>query len=117
MTIRDEGEVPSVAPREGSALVDDGAVLLDVREPDEWAAGHAPRAVHIPLGDLERELATIAADARVVVVCRSGGRSSKATAMLRATDRDAVNLEGGMQAWAAAGLEIESAGPGDPAII
>jgi rhodanese-related sulfurtransferase len=109
--------VPSVAPQEGASLVDDGAVLLDVREPEEWSAGHAPRAIHMPLGELEASLETIDTDVRVVVVCRSGHRSSMATAFLRAMDRDAVNLDGGMQAWVKAGLSIESDGPGRPEII
>lgn len=117
MRIRDDEAVPSVAPQEAATLVDGGAVLLDVREPEEWSAGHAPRAVHVALGDLERDFETIDADARVVVVCRSGHRSAMATAFLRSMDRDAVNLDGGMQAWVTAGLSIESDGSGEPGII
>jgi len=98
-----------VGPLEAEELIDQGAMLLDVREPSEWDAGHAPVAVHVPLGDLAAEIEDIPADQRIVVVCRSGGRSARATAFLVGSGRDAVNLEGGMQAWAAADLPVEGA--------
>jgi rhodanese-related sulfurtransferase len=88
------------------ADVPEGAVLLDVRENDEWAAGHAPSAVHVPMGQIpERldELATEFPDRPVRVVCRSGGRSARVTAYLQQAGWDAVNVDGGMRAWAAAG--------------
>jgi rhodanese-related sulfurtransferase len=81
-------------------------VLLDVRENDEWAAGHAPAAVHVPMGQIVQrldELATAFPDRPVHVVCRSGGRSARVTAHLKQAGWDAVNVEGGMRAWAAAG--------------
>lgn len=91
-------------------LVADGAALLiDVREPDEWAAGHAPQAQHMPLGDLDP---TALPTHRVIIaVCHSGARSSHAAAHLRATGLTVRNLTGGMQAWAAAGLPIVSEHP------
>jgi rhodanese-related sulfurtransferase len=82
------------------------AALLDVRENDEWAAGHAPAAVHVPMGQVAQrldELATVFPDRPVHVVCRSGGRSARVTAYLKQAGWDAVNVEGGMRAWAAAG--------------
>jgi rhodanese-related sulfurtransferase len=82
------------------------AVLLDVRENDEWAAGHAPEAVHVPMGQVAQrldELAGVFADRPVPVVCRSGGRSARVTAYLKQAGWDAVNVDGGMRAWAAAG--------------
>lgn len=82
------------------------AVLLDVRENDEWAAGHAPTAVHVPMGQVAQrldELATVFPDRPVHVVCRSGGRSARVTAYLKQAGWEAVNVEGGMRAWAAAG--------------
>ncbi|MGH3769000.1 MAG: rhodanese-like domain-containing protein [Pseudonocardiaceae bacterium] len=88
------------------ADVPDGAVLLDVRENDEWAAGHAPSAVHVPMGQVMQrldELATVLSDRPVRVVCRSGGRSAKVTAHLLQAGWDVVNVDGGMRAWAAAG--------------
>ena len=76
--------------------------LLDVREPDEWAAGHAPEALHIPLGELPGridELTDLPDDRPVHVVCRTGGRSAQATAWLNANGWDAVNVAGGMKSW------------------
>lgn len=83
----------------------EGAVLLDVREDDEWAAGHAPEAVHVPLGQLQEELSRF--DGRsVLTVCRSGGRSAQAAKILNGAGVDVRNVAGGMSAWAAAGLPV-----------
>ena len=103
-------------PVPGVAAIDDETYLLDVREPDEWEAGHAPTAVHIPLGELPGRVGELPTDRTVAVTCRSGGRSSRATAYLRSLGVDAVNLDGGMQAWAAAGRPMESA-TGAPATV
>jgi rhodanese-related sulfurtransferase len=84
--------------------VQQGALLLDVREPFEWQAGHAPGAVHTPLGSLDP--AAVPGTGPVVVICRSGNRSAYATAALLAVGRDAVNVAGGMQAWSAAGHPV-----------
>lgn len=94
------------------AASDGSALLIDVREPDEWAAGHAPDAVHMPLGRLT--IADLPSDRPIVAVCRSGHRSGKATNRLRAAGLDVRNLVGGMQAWSAAGQPVVTAdgGPG-----
>lgn len=83
---------------------EENAVLLDVREPGEWAAGHAPDAVHMPLGSLDTT--ALPADRPVVAVCRSGARSSRAAEALRTAGIDARNLSGGMSAWASSGLPV-----------
>jgi rhodanese-related sulfurtransferase len=105
--------VPQVSADEGAKLVEDGAFFLDVREPDEWVAGHASSAVHIPLQQVPARAGEVPADGTVVVICRVGGRSNQAAAYLRAQGRDAVNLAGGMQAWAASGLDVIT-DEGDP---
>jgi len=91
-----------------------GAFLLDVRNPDEWDAGHAPAATLVPLGTLGDRVAELPTDRRIVVVCRSGARSARATEALVGAGYDAVNLAGGMQAWAALGLPVvtDAGGPG-----
>jgi len=99
-----------VGPKEADSLVRAGAVLLDVREQTEWYAGHAPGARPVPLGHLEGKLGALPRDRRVVVVCRSGNRSARATALLVRSGFEAVNLNGGMRAWAAAGFPVETAG-------
>ena len=83
-----------------ASQVDDDAYLLDVREPDEWAAGHAPGAYHVPMMQ-------IPTDRDVVVVCRSGGRSGQVVSYLTGNGWDNVrNLDGGMHSWAASGRDV-----------
>jgi rhodanese-related sulfurtransferase len=97
-------EVPAVS----AADVAGDAFLLDVREPEEWVAGHAPTAVHLPMGSVVAQLADVPTDREVVVVCRSGVRSAQVTGYLNRVGRRALNLDGGMQAWAAAGRPMVS---------
>jgi len=91
-----------------------GAVLLDVREPEEWDAGHAPVARHVPLGLVPDQMQGWDTGERIVVVCRSGARSALATEWLTTAGFDAANLVGGMQEWAHAGLDVvtDDGGPG-----
>ena len=90
------------------ALLDSGAVLLDVREQDEWDQGHAPQAVHVPMSQLASGVQEIPREPLVVCVCHVGQRSARVAAALRDAGWDAVNLAGGMEAWAAAGLQVVS---------
>ena len=102
------GALPQIGPVAANALVDAGALLLDVREPVEWEAEHAPDALLVPMGEVSQRRAELPRDRRIVVVCRSGGRSAAVTESLREWGLDAVNLAGGMLAWAAAGLPVVS---------
>ena len=95
-----------VAPMAATELISGGALLIDVREPDEWMAGHAPEARHIPMGNVEARIGEIRVDRRAVVVCRSGGRSNAVAQLLNSHGIDAVNLAGGMYAWQQAGLPV-----------
>src|SRR5512143_3590462 len=86
-----------------------GALLLDVREPAEYAAIHAPNAKLIPLGEVGLRLKELEAykNKPVVVMCRSGRRSAKAAALLQEAGFTQVsNVQGGIQAWEQAGLEV-----------
>jgi rhodanese-related sulfurtransferase len=81
----------------------DDIYLLDVREPDEWSAGHAPDAHHLPMMEIPARLSEIPTEGEVVVVCRSGGRSAQVVGYLLGNGWDNVrNLDGGMREWAAA---------------
>lgn len=92
-----------------ASQVDPGAYLLDVREPDEWDAGHAPGAHFVPMMEIPARMAEVPTDVDVVVVCRSGGRSGQVVSYLMGNGWDNVrNLDGGMQSWAAAGREVVS---------
>src|SRR5258705_11884783 len=89
--------------------------LLDVREDDEWAAGHIDGAQHIPLGELGDRLGELPKDRTIVAVCRSGGRSEAAVRGLRRLGFEAENLEGGVNAWDRAKLPlVEGSGGGAP---
>jgi rhodanese-related sulfurtransferase len=90
-------------------LSDQGALLLDVREPDEYAAVHAVNAKLIPLGEVGARLKEIEAykDKPVAVICRSGRRSAQAVSLLKESGfTQVVNVEGGTQAWVQAGLDV-----------
>jgi rhodanese-related sulfurtransferase len=91
--------------------------LLDVREPDEWAAGHAPDAHHLPMMEVPARMGEVPTDTEVVVVCRSGGRSGQVVSYLMDNGWDNVrNLDGGMRSWSAAGREMISEN-GQPARV
>ncbi|MEM7271467.1 MAG: rhodanese-like domain-containing protein [Actinomycetota bacterium] len=82
------------------AVIEAGTQFVDVREPDEVAAGTLPGTTNIPLSDLPDRIAELDRSQRVVVLCRSGGRSTKAAEFLVASGfSDVINLEGGMLAW------------------
>jgi rhodanese-related sulfurtransferase len=115
-TVVSPSAIPTVSI---SDLPAGGVALLDVREDDEWAAGHAPGAKHIPLGELPERVSEIAefTDGPVYVVCRSGGRSARATAWLNASGWDAVNVEGGMKSWHASGRDVVGQPGAEPEIL
>jgi rhodanese-related sulfurtransferase len=96
------------------ALIANGAVILDVRTDAEWAAGHVPGSVHIPLAQVQDRYAELSRGRTVVAVCRTGGRSYKAAFALRQLGYNAVNLAGGLKVWVDAGLPLVDAngGPG-----
>lgn len=95
----------------------DDAVLLDVREADEWAAGHIDGAVHLPMSGLMARVDEVPKEGDVVVVCKVGGRSAQVTAFLSQRGWDNVrNLDGGVVAWVQAGRPIVTDG-GDPGYV
>lgn len=116
-------QVLSQIPRVSVSEVADDTIILDVREPDEWAAGHAPGAIHIPLGDLPARLSELAdahagagVGAALAVTCRGGGRSSRAVAWLTEEGYDVANLDGGMKAWQSAGKPMVANGEAAPEV-
>jgi rhodanese-related sulfurtransferase len=107
-----------IGPQDAVLRLNRGAVLVDVREPGEFAAGHAPGAIHLPLGDI-RARAAGAVDAlalpdtvqEVLLICRSGMRSRMAQDVLsKDARRRYVNVQGGMGAWVANGLPVAKGG-------
>lgn len=93
--------VPTIDVAEAAA--DTTSYLLDVREYQEWMAGHVAHAVHIAMGDVVARVGDLPSDRRIVVMCRSGNRSGRVAAWLVQQGYDAVNLAGGAQQWASFG--------------
>jgi rhodanese-related sulfurtransferase len=98
--------VDDVSAEDGHQMVEGGAFLLDVREADEWDAGHAPEAVWIPMGELQARVEELPRDRRIVAICCTGARSHTVAAALLGAGFDAVNLDGGMRAWSAEDYEV-----------
>jgi rhodanese-related sulfurtransferase len=94
----------------------DEVQLLDVRERDEWTAGHIDGALHLPMAALSDRREELASDRPIVAVCRSGARSAQVTAALQRAGYDAHNLDGGMQAWSAADLPFVADGDAPPRV-
>lgn len=108
-------QIANVNVEEACELVEDGALLLDVREDSEWDLGHAPEALHIALAEVPDRVGDLEQGRQIVCVCRSGGRSMRAGQFLADQGFDVVNLEGGMTAWAQQGKPLVS-DHGEPAI-
>jgi rhodanese-related sulfurtransferase len=108
--------IQDIGPDEAVDLVNAGAILLDVREDEEWVAGHSPQAIHVAMGEIENRASELPEDRTVVCVCRVGGRSGAVAKALVAAGYDVRNLDGGMLAWAAAGFPVVTDG-GDPGEI
>jgi rhodanese-related sulfurtransferase len=102
-----DAEMPEIGAGEAIELVAGGATLIDVREQDEWDAGHAPTARLLPMSVLRDRIDELPTDTQLLIVCHSGGRSLRVTDLLLKSGYDAVNVIGGMTAWAAAGGPVE----------
>ena len=101
-------EENEIAPEEVKKRLDAGEIqLVDVREPDEWDAGHIPGARHIELDQLTAEAGTIDRDKPIVFQCSGGNRSELAADAFRASGYEAYNMAGGLKAWIDAGLPVE----------
>lgn len=96
--------VPSVNPADLATKVSEGWMLLDVRTDEEWADGRIEGSTHIPMDEIVVRIDEVAD--QVVCICAVGGRSSRVTQYLNAQGREAVNLDGGVQAWAAEGRPL-----------
>jgi rhodanese-related sulfurtransferase len=106
--------VPSVGVSELEEALRGGATLIDVREPHEFHEVRAVGARPIPLAQVPSRVNEIPVDQRFYVICHLGGRSHQAAAFLRQQGFDAVNVDGGTDAWVAAGLATESGAVSSP---
>ena len=109
--VRRAGGGPSVSAAQATLLINrEDAVVLDVRDPGEYGAGHILGAKNVPLARIDEgaELAAKRKDRPVIVYCETGNRSAKAAAALKAKGYERVlNLSGGIGAWLQAGLPVE----------
>lgn len=98
----------------------EGLLVLDVREDDEWRAGHVEGSVHLPLmelGERYADLPELSSAGQTLVVCRSGNRSAYAAGFLIQQGLDAVNLAGGLLSWYAAGRALVADGDHPPTVL
>jgi rhodanese-related sulfurtransferase len=109
-------EVPTVSVDEIPA----DAVILDVREDFEWVAGHIETAVHVPMNDVPArvgyEPGPLTQEATIVVICKMGGRSAQVTGWLNRQGYRALNVDGGMLAWATAHRPMISSDGSTPTV-
>lgn len=100
-----------VSPAEGRQLVEQGALLVDVREPEEYASVHAEGAQLVPLSEFEARYSELPKDKTLVMICRSGARSQRAGELLLEQGYgEVVNLRGGTNAWVEDGLPVVRGG-------
>jgi len=97
--------VPEIDIDEFARRRDEGAPVVDVREPDEYTAGHVPGAALIPLRTVPDRLAEVPADG-VLVICKSGARSRRAAEFMAANGIQATNVAGGTLAWLESGRGV-----------
>ena len=99
-------DAPEIDIDQLAGAVRGGATVIDVREPGEYTAGHVPRAVLIPMGQLPGRIAELDRNAPVYVVCASGNRSATMTVFLRSAGFDAYSVAGGTSGWARSGRPV-----------
>ncbi len=97
-----------ITPIEAKSRLEQGAVLIDVREQDEWNAVHAPNAILIPLSEFQARYTEMPKDKNIVLICAGGVRSAQAAQFAEQHGYSVSNLEGGINAWIASGLPTES---------
>ncbi len=107
--------VPTVAISGVPDPLPDGLSVVDVREPVEWHYGHIEGAIHIPMAEVPTRLEEVP-EGQVLVVCKVGARSARVAGYLVQQGRDAVNLDGGLLDWAAAGRALVSE-TGQPPVV
>lgn len=100
-----------IAPKAAATLATEKkAIIVDVRENDEWQAGHIKGALHIPLSDIDKHIDQLQPykDQTIITQCRSGKRSMRALELLKAMGyKQVYSMDGGLQAWEQQGLSLE----------
>lgn len=92
-------KIKSITPSELKQLLPNKPVILDVREVDEYQAGHIPSAQNVPLSGLPDNISQVSAPQPLYLICRSGRRSLRAARILRKAGYQVINVSGGMLSW------------------
>jgi len=100
--------IPEIDVSEAQSRIEAGSVLVDVREQNEYDEERIAGSILIPLSEFQERYEELPKDKELVMQCRSGARSGRATEFLNAEGYNAVNMAGGILAWAAADLGTES---------
>jgi rhodanese-related sulfurtransferase len=108
--------IPTVAVDQLPTPLPEDITVLDVREPVEWQHGHVDGSVHVPMMEIAERVGELPTDSQVLVVCKVGGRSARVVQFLVAQGVDAVNLDGGLLEWEAAGRPLVS-DAGNPMVV
>lgn len=108
--------IPSLSIDQVPEPLPESLVVLDVREPVEWAHGRIDGSLHIPMTEIVERLGEIPNDGQVLVVCKVGARSARVAGYLVQSGYEAFNLDGGLLDWAAAGRALVS-DTGDPMVL
>lgn len=108
--------IPEVSAAEAFEAISKGTAIVDVREVEEFNAGHVAGSISLPLSVIVDEYQNANLSGTVIVNCRSGARSARATAFLRSVGVDARNLAGGVIAWSHAGLPLVTDDGSEPMI-
>lgn len=106
--------MPEVTASEAKQIIDGGSQLIDIRTEVEYRTGRIPGARHIQLAEIQREVSALDKGQPVIIYCRAGNRSGPAAEAFAASGWDAHSIEGGLVAWAEAGLQLE---PEDGSVV
>ena len=90
-------DMETVASENLETYLSDGYELIDVREQDEWDAGHHPEAIHIPMGTIPQKIDDFKTSDNYIIICRSGARSGRVSSFMKNEGFDSLNLTGGMK--------------------
>lgn len=112
-----ENSIPNIDVQTALEQQNNGVVLLDVREKDEFEAGHAENAISIPLSELKERVNELDQSQKMNIICKSGGRSGQAVAALNQLGFNTKNVAGGSMAWFENGLPFISENGTEPEVI
>ena len=110
-------EIQEVLPENLENLLSEGYKLIDVREQDEWDAGHHEEAKHVPMGTIPEKINDFNSNEKYIIICRSGGRSGRVCSFMEEEGLSPLNLKGGMNKLSPASKKIVNSNGGTGTVI